>query len=166
MWIEEYHLDGFRFDATQAIIDTSSKHILAEITKTAWASAGGRKVYLINENEPQNPRLVRPAAKDGFGMSAMWNDDFHHSALVAISGHNEAYYTDYKGSPQELVSTAKWGYLYQGQRYKWQKRRRGSFAFDLPPTAFVHFLQNHDQIANSGRGFLRIKLPVPESCGP
>ena len=129
--------------------------------ETAAKSAGVRKVYLINENEPQNTALVRPIAAGGCGMNAMWNDDFHHSALVAISGHNEAYYCDYNGSPQEFVSAAKWGYLYQGQRYKWHKRRRGTPAMDLPPTTFVHFLQNHDQIANSGRGFRAHQITSP-----
>src|SRR5687768_14272864 len=144
------------------MIDTRSpKHILAEITETARRSGGGKKIYLINENEPQNTQLVRPTERDGYGMDALWNDDFHHTALVAISGHNEAYYTDYLGTPQEFVSAAKWGYLYQGQRYKWQKKRRGTPALDLPPTAFVHFLQNHDQVANSGRGFRAHMITSP-----
>lgn len=160
-WIEEYHLDGFRFDATQAILDNSPKHILAEITETAWRSARGRKVYLINENEPQNTQLVRPIDRGGFGMNALWNDDFHHAARVTLSGRNEAFYCDYNGSPQEFISSAKWGYLYQGQRYKWQKKRRGTPALDLPPTAFVHFLQNHDQIANSARGYRAHQLTSP-----
>ena len=152
-WVTEYHFDGFRFDATQAIMDQSPEHVLAEIDRTCRAAAGGRSLYLINENEPQNTQLVRRREAGGYGMDANWNDDFHHAALAALSGHNEAYYMDYNGSAQELLSAAKWGYLYQGQRYKWQKRRRGTAAMDLPPTAFVHFLQNHDQIANSGRGF-------------
>jgi maltooligosyltrehalose trehalohydrolase len=160
-WIEEYHLDGFRFDATQAILDDSPKHILAEITEAAHRSGNGKSIYLINENEPQHTRLVRPIEAGGYGMDALWNDDFHHSALVALSGHNEAYYTDYLGSPQEFISAAKWGYLYQGQRYKWQKKRRGTPALDLPPTAFVHFLQNHDQIANSGRGYRVHQITSP-----
>jgi maltooligosyltrehalose trehalohydrolase len=161
-WIEEYHLDGFRFDATQAMIDTRSpKHILAEITETARRSGGRRKIYLINENEPQNTQLVRPIDSGGYGMDGLWNDDFHHSALVAVSGHDEAYYTDHPGTPQEFISAAKWGYLYQGQRYKWQKKRRGTPALDLPPTAFVHFLQNHDQIANSGRGYRLHQIASP-----
>jgi maltooligosyltrehalose trehalohydrolase len=152
-WVREYHLDGFRFDATQAIVDNSPVHILADISKAARQAAGQRALYLINENEPQDTRLVRPPDRGGYGMDALWNDDFHHSALVALSGHCEAYYVDHPGTPQEFISAAKWGYLYQGQRYAWHKRRRGTPSLDLPPTAFVHFLQNHDQIANSGRGF-------------
>lgn len=152
-WVEEYHFDGYRFDATQAIVDDSPTHILAEITEAARLAAGRRSVYLINENEPQHTKLVRPIDAGGYGMDALWNDDFHHSALVALSGRTEAYYADYLGTAQEMISSAKWGYLYQGQRYKWHRRRRGTPSLDLPPTAFVHFLQNHDQVANSGRGF-------------
>ncbi len=152
-WVTEYHFDGFRFDATQAILDESPEHVLAEIDRKCRAAVAPRSLYLINENEPQNTKLVRRVTDGGYGLDALWNDDFHHAALCALSGHNEAYYMDYNGSAQEFLSCAKWGYLYQGQRYKWQKRRRGTAAMDLPPTAFVHFLQNHDQIANSGRGF-------------
>ena len=161
MWVTEFHFDGFRFDATQAIIDSSPEHVLAEISRTCRAAAGGRGLYLINENEPQDTRLVRPPDQGGYGLDALWNDDFHHTAMVALSGHSEAYYTDYNGSSQEFLSAAKWGYLYQGQRYKWQARRRGTTALDLPPTAFVHFLQNHDQIANSGRGFRVHQISSP-----
>jgi maltooligosyltrehalose trehalohydrolase len=160
-WIEEFHLDGFRFDATQAIVDDSPRHILAEITQTAREAAKHRKIYLINENEPQDTKLVRPIEQHGYGMDALWNDDFHHAAMVALSGHNEAYYTDYLAQPQEFVSAAKYGYLYQGQRYKWQMKRRGTPALDLPPTAFVHFLQNHDQIANSGLGLRAHQISSP-----
>lgn len=90
-------------------------------------------------------------------MDALWNDDFHHTAMVALTGYNEAYYTDYKGSPQEFISSAKWGYLYQGQHYKWQKKRRGTPTFGLKPYRFISFIQNHDQVANSGRG-LRVQF--------
>ncbi len=160
-WVTEFHFDGFRFDATQAIIDASAEHVLAEIDRRCRAAVAPRSLYLINENEPQDTRLVRPLSAGGFGMDANWNDDFHHAALVALSGHNEAYYMDYNGSAQEFLSCAKWGYLFQGQRYKWQKRRRGTSALDVPPTAFVHFLQNHDQIANSGRGFRVHQISSP-----
>jgi maltooligosyltrehalose trehalohydrolase len=85
-------------------------------------------------------------------LDALWNDDFHHSAMVALTGHNEAYYTDYLGTPQEFISAVKYGYLYQGQRYKWQKKRRGTAALDLDPASMITFIQNHDQIANSAYG--------------
>jgi maltooligosyltrehalose trehalohydrolase len=89
------------------------------------------------------------------------NDDFHHCALVALTGRREAYYSDYTGAPQELVSAVKYGYLYQGQWYSWQNQARGGSALDLPATAFVHFLENHDQIANSSLGKRTYQLTSP-----
>ncbi|MFT3787473.1 MAG: malto-oligosyltrehalose trehalohydrolase [Tepidisphaeraceae bacterium] len=151
-WIEAFHFDGFRFDATQNIYDESPSHILKEIADVAREAAGAKRVYLVNENEPQHTKLVRPVEKGGYGLDALWNDDFHHSAIVAVTGRDEAYYTDYAGSAQELLSAAKHGYLFQGQIYQWQKTRRGTPTFDLPPWAFVSYLDNHDQIANNGRG--------------
>jgi maltooligosyltrehalose trehalohydrolase len=85
-------------------------------------------------------------------MDALLNDDYHHTAFVALTGRREAYYTDYTGTPQELISSVKHGFLFQGQWYSWQKQRRGTPTLDLPPTAFVHFLENHDQVANSALG--------------
>ncbi len=151
-WIEEFHFDGFRFDATQNIYDGSKEHILAAIARSARQAAGSRSIYLVSENEPQHTLIVRPPEKGGHGMDALWNDDFHHSALVMLTGINEAYFTDYRGKPQEFISAAKYGYLFQGQRYKWQKQRRGTPTFDLPATAFVNFIENHDQVANLARG--------------
>ena len=151
-WIDEFHFDGFRLDATQQIFDASERHILAEISTAARAAAGDKVIYLVGENEPQDTALVRRCELGGCGLDALWNDDFHHSARVAATGQREAYYLDYKGAPQEFVSAAKYGYLYQGQLYTWQEKRRGTPAFDLTPKHFVVFLQNHDQIANSLRG--------------
>ncbi|MDP9170205.1 MAG: malto-oligosyltrehalose trehalohydrolase, partial [Acidobacteriota bacterium] len=151
-WVKEFHFDGLRLDATQDVQDLSPEHILAAMTKHVRKAAGDRSVYFVAENEPQNSRLVRPHDVGGYGIDALWNDDFHHSAQVAISGRNEAYYTDYLGSPQEFLSAAKFGYLYQGQRYKWQKNPRGTAALDLEPSNFITFLQNHDQVANSAYG--------------
>src|SRR5207244_552627 len=123
-WIEEFHLDGLRLDATQQIFDAAAEHILAAITRRVRQAARGRATILVAENETQQVRLARPVEQGGYGIDALWNDDFHHSAMVALTGRNEAYYTDYLGTPQELISTVKWGFLYQGQRYKWQQRRR------------------------------------------
>lgn len=85
-------------------------------------------------------------------MDAVWNDDFHHAAIVALSGRNEAYYSDYLGAPQEFLSVAKYGFLYQGQYYLWQQKGRGTPTFGIPPKAFINFLENHDQLANSADG--------------
>ncbi len=148
-WIDEFHLDGLRLDATQAIHDESKQHLIAAIASRVRAAGGGRGTYLVAENEPQEARLARPVAHGGYAIDALWNDDFHHSALVALTGRNEAYYTDYRGKPQEFISAVKWGFIYQGQRYKWQKARRGTPTLDLESANFVNFLQNHDQIANS-----------------
>ena len=81
---------------------------------------------MVAENEPQDIRLIDPPSEGGYGIDGLWNDDFHHSAVVALTGRNEAYYTDYLGKPQEFISAMKYGYLYQGQWYKWQKQRRGT----------------------------------------
>lgn len=149
-WIDEFHLDGIRLDATQNIYDTSAKHILAEITQNVRRCAGGRRTIVIAENEPQDTTLIRPQEEEGYGMDAVWNDDFHHLAVAALTGHNEAYYTDYVGGAQEFVSAAKWGYLYQGQHYSWQHQRRGTPSFGLRPASFIHYIENHDQVANLG----------------
>jgi maltooligosyltrehalose trehalohydrolase len=151
-WVDEYHLDGLRLDATQQIFDRSEDHVIAAIVRQVRTAGGGRTTFVVGENEQQQTRLVRPAERGGYGLDALWNDDFHHSATVALTGHHEAYYSDYRGRPREFVAAAKHGFLYQGQRYQWQQKARGSPALDLPAECFVVFLQNHDQIANSGTG--------------
>jgi maltooligosyltrehalose trehalohydrolase len=151
-WIADYHFDGLRLDATQSINDESGEHVLTVIARKAREAGGARSIVLIAENEPQHVRLVRPPRDGGYGLDALWNDDFHHSAAVAMTGHREAYYSDHRGTPQELISAAKRGYLFQGQQYAWQKMRRGTRTDGLRPAAFVTFIENHDQLANSGDG--------------
>ena len=72
---------------------------------------------------------MEPPSENGFGVDALWNDDFHHTARVALTGCREGYYTDYQGTPQELISAVKWGFLFQGQRYGWQNKPRGTPAW-------------------------------------
>jgi maltooligosyltrehalose trehalohydrolase len=151
-WIKEYHLDGLRLDATQDIYDKSKDHIIAELTRNARKAAGSRSIIIVGENEPQDTTLIRLPCKGGYGIDALWNDDFHHSATVAATGKRGAYYIDYLGAPQELLSSLKYGFLYQGQWYSWQRQRRGTSTFDTNPAAMIAFLQNHDQVANSARG--------------
>jgi maltooligosyltrehalose trehalohydrolase len=160
-WISEFHLDGLRLDATQALFDASEKHILGELVETVRQAAAPKSAIVIGENEPQVSKLMRPPEERGYGLDGLWNDDFHHSAMVALTGHNEAYYADYLGRPQELISAAKRGYLYQGQYYRWQKKRRGTPTGRIKPAAFVNYLQNHDQIANNGRGWRVHRMTDP-----
>jgi len=151
-WIRDFHLDGLRLDATQQMFDQSSDHIIRALVRSAHEAAGGRNIVILAENETQQSMLARPPCVGGYGIDALWNDDFHHSAMVAITGRNEAYYTDYMGRPQEFISAMKYGYLFQGQRYKWQKQRRGTPSRGLTPLHFVTYIQNHDQVANSTGG--------------
>ncbi|MGH9584182.1 MAG: malto-oligosyltrehalose trehalohydrolase [Bryobacteraceae bacterium] len=151
-WIREFHLDGLRLDATQDLHDESQPHIIAEIGEAARTAAAPKSILLIGENEPQKTSLLKPVKEAGCGLDALWNDDYHHTAMVALTGKSEAYFSDYRGTPQEFISAAKYGYLFQGQRYRWQKKRRGTPTFGLPRAAMVAFIQNHDQVANSGRG--------------
>jgi maltooligosyltrehalose trehalohydrolase len=151
-WIAEFHLDGYRLDATQSLFDESQEHIIAELTRRARAAAGPRDVVIVAENEPQAAKLARPAADGGCGIDGLWNDDFHHSSVVALTGRHEAYYSDYRGRAQEFLAAAKYGFLYQGQYYTWQDKRRGSPTAGLPAHAFVCYLENHDQVANTASG--------------
>jgi maltooligosyltrehalose trehalohydrolase len=151
-WVSEFHFDGLRLDATQSMHDSSDEHMVAEVAVQARACAGARSVILVTENEPQDVRMLHPRERGGYGLDAAWNDDFHHSATVALTGRSEAYFQDHRGTPQELVSAAKYGYLFQGQRYGWQKQNRGTPTRGVSPAAFVNFIENHDQLANSGHG--------------
>jgi maltooligosyltrehalose trehalohydrolase len=165
-WVRDFHLDGLRLDATQAIHDASPKHVVFELGRAARAAAKepgqpAREIFLVAENEEQRAHLVRSEARGGWELDALWNDDFHHSARVALTGRREAYYTDTKGTPQELMSAIRWGYLFQGQRYSWQHGRRGSPSLDLPASAFVNYLENHDQVANSADGARVATLTTP-----
>jgi len=155
-WVREYHFDGFRIDATQQIFDASEKNIIKEIVQRVRAQDRGKTFFIIAENECQDSILFHE-----YGIDAVWSDDFHRSATVALTGHAEAYYSDYRASPQEFISAARYGYLYQGQYYTWQKKTRGTPVLDLPSDYFIHYLQNHDQIANSLRG-----LRLHEICDP
>ncbi len=160
-WIDEFHVDGLRLDAVHAILDDSSDHILTAIGRRVRRSAAGRGTLIFAENELQDSRLVRPEQQQGCGLDGAWNDDFHHAARVAMTGHTEYYFGDYRGTPQELISAVKWGYLYQGQWNARQKRARGTPGIDLDAARFVNFLQNHDQVANSPHGRRGHELTSP-----
>jgi maltooligosyltrehalose trehalohydrolase len=160
-WVDEFHLDGLRLDATQQIFDASEENIQAALTRHVRQAARGRSTLIVAENETQNARLVRSTSVGGYGLDALWNDDFHHAAVVALTGRAEAYYSDYCGTAQEFIAAIRRGFLYQGQFSRWQNKPRGSWSFDLAPDQFVNFLQNHDQIANSLSGARLHQLSSP-----
>jgi maltooligosyltrehalose trehalohydrolase len=163
-WIDEFHFDGLRLDATQNIYDKSQPHLIAEITRRAREAAGAKPIIVIAENEPQNSTLLDPVGKGGCAVDAIWNDDFHHSAFVAMTGNNEAYLSGYRGRPQEFISSAKYGFLYQGQHYHWQKNRRGRSSIKYEPKHFVSFLESHDQVSNLARSMRMHQLASPGIC--
>lgn len=175
-WIQEFHFDGFRFDATHAIHDESEEYIISAVGHAAREAAGARSIILVAENDLQEAKMVRQRSLEsrvqatqrgpetspdrvnaklqtrGDGLDGMWNDDFHHSAIVALTGQNVGYFSDHSGKPQEFISAAKYGFLYQGQARSWRKVLRGTPTFGIPVEAFVCFIENHDQIANTGSG--------------
>ena len=160
-WIREFHIDGLRLDATQAIVDDSDDHIVAKLTRAARAAAGKRSIVVVSEDEKNRCHQVLPVDQGGWATDALFNDDFHHTCRVAATGNNEAYYRDYTGSAQELLSAVRYGHLYQGQWNIRQGRSRGYPTRDIAACHFIHHLQNHDQVANSARGLRTHLLTSP-----
>jgi maltooligosyltrehalose trehalohydrolase len=160
-WIEEFHLDGLRLDATQAIHDGSPVHIVQEIVLRARARAGTRTTLYFAETETRSASLARSLDQGGFGLDSLWNDDFHHAARVAATGRREGYYAPYRGSAQELLSAMTRGFLFQGQPGNAHEPSHGEPAGDLPPRAFTNFLENHDHVAASARGARLHRLSRP-----
>lgn len=154
-WLTEYRFDGLRFDAVHAIRDASSPHILTEIARAARAGPGReRPIYLVLENGANEARFLGPpGAPETF--DAQWNDDVHHCLHVILTGETDGYYEDYAGreDPHALLCRGlAQGFVYQGQFSGHEGHPRGEPSAHLPCTAFVNFLQNHDQIGNRAWG--------------
>lgn len=161
-WIEEFHLDGLRFDAVHAIIDESPRHLLDELSERARA-ATTRPLHLLLENEDNDPgRLTR---KDGVPVhyTAQWNDDIHHVLHTAATHERTGYYADYEGDTDLLGKALAEGFGYQGQMMPYRGSPRGEPCDQLPPGAFVAFIQNHDQIGNRAFGERLNSIAKPEA---
>ncbi|MCP3098270.1 malto-oligosyltrehalose trehalohydrolase [Myxococcus sp. K15C18031901] len=152
MWIRDYHLDGLRLDAAHAILDEGRPHLLTEIAERARASAPGRQVHVIAEDERNERRLVLPRTRGGHGLDGVWADDFHHQLRRAFAGDSEGYYQDYTGSAEDLARTLVQGWFYEGQTSPNRGHARGTSAEGLEPWRFVFCIQNHDQVGNRALG--------------
>jgi maltooligosyltrehalose trehalohydrolase len=152
-WITEYHVDGLRLDAVHAMFDASARHILDELA-TAVHDMGrrlGRRVLVMAESDQNDPRLVRPRRQGGFGLDAVWSDDFHHAVHAALTGEHRGYYVDFRGvSP--VAKSLRDRFVYDGAHSAFRHRRHGAPATDVPADRFVVFAQNHDQVGNRPRG--------------
>jgi len=152
-WAHEYHIDGLRLDATHAIQDDSTPHILTELAvRTRESLPDERHFVLIAENERNDPRLISPPEAGGHGLDAVWADDFHHQVRVALTLESEGYYMDYTGAADDLVLTLRQGWFYTGQMSQFLGEARGASPGDLPPPRFVLCIQNHDQVGNRAMG--------------
>ncbi|MGB8170487.1 MAG: alpha-amylase family glycosyl hydrolase, partial [Chthoniobacteraceae bacterium] len=147
-WMREFHIDGFRLDATHAIFDDSPRHILQELTAAIHARGG----YAIAEDARNEARLITPEAEGGLGFDAVWADDFHHIIRVANTREAEGYLADFDGTVEEAVDTLRHGWYYRGQHSKSEGKSRGTDGRHLPPERFVHCVSNHDQTGNHAFG--------------
>ena len=167
-WLEEFNVDGLRFDAVHAILDDSDTNILAELAERARAAAPGRHIHLVLENERNQARwLERDESARPLLHTAQWNDDVHHCWHVLLTGESEAYYQDFADKPVErLLRCLSEGFGYQGDASKHAGGAvRGEPSGHLPPSAFVAFLQNHDQIGNRAFGERLSALAEPQRLG-
>jgi maltooligosyltrehalose trehalohydrolase len=155
-WLEEFRFDGLRFDAVHAIKDDSKESILDEIANAVREHfPPERQIHLVLENDDNIARLLeRDVSGKPRLYTAQWNDDFHHCAHVLLTGESAGYYADYTAQPiASFGRVLSEGFAYQGEPSPHREgRRRGEPSADLPPTAFVSFLQNHDQVGNRAFG--------------
>jgi maltooligosyltrehalose trehalohydrolase len=163
-WIREYHLDGLRLDATQTIKDDSEVHIVREIAEQVHelASELQRTVVVTCETDENDSKYVLPANEDGFGVDAVWSDDFHHAVHVLLTRESFGYYQDFS-DPKLLTRALSDGYAFQGEHFRYWKDRRGTSAEGIPLPTNIICIQNHDQIGNRAKGE-RLSALIPRGA--
>ena len=149
MWLRYYHCDGLRLDAVHAIHDSSATHVVAELTEAVSRLEPPR--FVIAESDLNDPRVVTPRQLDGLGCDAQWSDDFHHALHAAMTGERDGYYADF-GPAEHVAKALRSAYVYDGQHSAYRGRRHGRRPVGLPATAFLGYLQTHDQVGNRAFG--------------
>jgi maltooligosyltrehalose trehalohydrolase len=162
-WLTEYHVDALRLDAIHGIFDFGARHVLEELADAFHRQAQGlgRSAWVIAESDLNNVRLIKPVSEGGYGLDAQWNDDFHHALYAVLTGDTHGYFVDF-GRVQDLQKSLAEGFVYDGRRSGFRRRRHGSSSKDQPGERFVVFTQNHDQIANAQGGRRLSKLLTVE----
>jgi maltooligosyltrehalose trehalohydrolase len=163
MWMRDYHVDGLRLDAVHAIYDESALHILEELSTAVARLSGelGRELWVIAESDRNDPKLCRSRQSNGYGVSAAWDDDFHHALHAVLTGEGTGYYVDF-GRVGQLAKAFSEAYVYDGEFSEFRQRRHGRPAPDLSGACFVCCLQNHDQVGNRAMGDRTSSLVGPD----
>lgn len=158
-WFRAFHVDALRLDAVHALVDDSPRHLLAELSDAVAALAKeiGRPLSLVAESDANEPRTVTPTAeafegRPGYGMTAQWADDVHHSLHALLTGERQGYYDDF-GAPETLAKALTGAFVHDGG---WSTFRGKPWGAPVPPETdgrcFVVCSQNHDQVGNRALG--------------
>jgi maltooligosyltrehalose trehalohydrolase len=166
-WVSDFHMDGLRLDAIHAIVDPSATPFIQELAAACHQRAKelNRKVHVIAESSRNDKRVATATEAGGWGLDAEWNDDFHHSLRVLLTGEHEGYYADF-GEVDQLAKAFREGFVFTGQYSKFRQKHYGNSSRELPGKSLVVFAQNHDQVGNrktgdrliQAAGFERAKL--------
>ncbi len=153
MWLEAFHFDGLRLDAVHALFDFGARHLLRAIRDAAGAVAArtGRRVHIVAESDLNDPRLLYPPERGGYGLDAQWSDDFHHAAHALLTGERQGYYADF-GKVTQIARVLAQPFLFAGDYSLSRDRKHGAPPDGLTGDRFVVCLQNHDQVGNRAHG--------------
>ena len=150
-WIEEYHFDGFRVDATHAFVDDGPRPFLAEFAESVRSSTD-RNLVLIAEDHRNLSTIIQPKVQGGWDFDGVWADDFHHEFRRYLTSDRDGVFQDFEGTVAEIATTVNRGWLKTGEYSTYRGKPRGTDPTGIPPGRFVFCLQNHDRVGNRGRG--------------